>query len=121
EFITKELLPWVREHYHVTSEPSQTTVGGASYGGLAATCIAMKQPEIFGNVLSQSGSFWWKPDNEEKYEWLTRQFVASPKLPLRFYLQIGLLENLSTARPDSPTMLVAPRHLRDVLKAKGYP
>lgn len=120
EFITKELLPWIRERYHVTTDPSQTVVGGASFGGLAAACVAMKHPEIFGNVLAQSGSFWWKPENEEKYEWLTRQFVASPKLPIRFHLQIGLLENLSTARAGSPTMLVASRHLRDVLKAKGY-
>lgn len=120
EFLTKELLPWVRQNYHVTTDPSQTVVGGASFGGLAAAYVAMKHPEIFGNVLAQSGSFWWKPENEEEYEWLTRQFVASPKLPIRFYLQIGLLENLSTARPDSPTMLVASRHLRDVLQAKGY-
>lgn len=120
EFLTKELLPWVRQRYHVTTDPSQTVIGGASFGGLAAAYVAMKHPEIFGNVLSQSGSFWWKPDNEEEYEWLTRQFVVSPKLPIRFYLQIGLLENLSTARPDSPTMLVANRHLRDVLQIKGY-
>lgn len=120
EFLTKELLPWVRQRYHVTSEPSQTTIGGASFGGLAAAYVAMMHPEIFGNVLAQSGSFWWKPEQEDEYEWLTRQFVASPRLPIRFHLQIGLLENLSTARPDSPTMLVASRHLRDVLQAKGY-
>jgi len=39
---------------------------------------------------------------------------------VRFYLQIGLLEGLSTARLGSPTMLIASRHLRDVLQAKGY-
>jgi enterochelin esterase-like enzyme len=120
EFVTKEVLPWVRQNYNVTSEPSRTIVGGASFGGLAAAYVAMKHPEIFGNVLAQSGSFWWKPENDDEYEWLTRQFVASPKLPIRFYLQIGLLENLSTARLGSPTMLVASRHLRDVLQAKGY-
>ena len=120
DFITKEVLPWVRQNYHITSEPSKTTVGGASLGGLAAAYVAMRHPEIFGNVLAQSGSFWWKPENEEKYEWLTRQFVVSPKLPIRFHLQIGLLENLSLARPGSPNMLVASRHLCDVLQAKGY-
>lgn len=120
EFITKELLPWVRGKYHVTSDPTETVVGGASFGGLAAAWVAMKHPEIFGNVLAQSGSFWWKPENEDEYEWLTRQFVAGAKLPIRFHLQIGLLENLSVARPDSPTNLLASRHLRDVLQAKGY-
>ena len=120
DFIVKELLPWVRQNYHITSDPKQTIVGGASYGGLAAAYVAFKYPAIFGNVLSQSGSFWWKPDSDDEYEWLTRQFVTSPRLPIRFYLQAGRLENLSRARPDSPTLLVANRHFRDVLKAKGY-
>jgi enterochelin esterase-like enzyme len=58
----------------------------------------MKHPEIFGNVLAQSGSFWWKPENDDEYEWLTRQFVASPKLPIRFYLQIGQPDTHLVAR-----------------------
>src|SRR5439155_15329635 len=73
-----------------------------------------------GNVLSQSGSFWWKPESDSEYEWLTRQLVASPRLPIRFYLEVGLLENINPAREDSPTNLVANRHLRDVLQARGY-
>jgi enterochelin esterase family protein len=104
----------------VTTDPERTTVGGASFGGLAAAYVAFKHPELFGNVLSQSGSFWWRPEADPEYEWVTRQFVGSPKLPLRFYLQVGLLENLSTARPDSPTNLIANRHFRDVLESKGY-
>jgi enterochelin esterase-like enzyme len=31
-----------------------------------------------------------------------------------------LLENLSTARPNSLTNLIANRHLRDVLEARGF-
>src|SRR5215204_3330079 len=57
EFIVKELLPWVRKNYNVSSDPKSTTVGGASFGGLAAACAAFKHPEIFGNVLSQAGSY----------------------------------------------------------------
>lgn len=33
---------------------------------------------------------------------------------------IWLLENINPPREDSPTNLVANRHLRDVLQAKGY-
>lgn len=120
EFIVKELLPWVHKNYNVTSDPKSTIVGGASFGGLAAACAAFKYPEIFGNVLSQAGSYWWRPEGDDEYEWLTRQFAAGPKLPIRFYFEIGRLENLSRARPDSPTNLIANRHFRDVLKAKGY-
>ena len=120
EFLIKEMLPWVHQNYHVTSEPTQIIVGGASFGGFAATCVAFRHPEVFGNVLSQSGSFWWKPESDSEYEWLTRQLVASPRLPIRFYLEVGLLENINPAREDSPTNLIANRHLRDVLQARGY-
>ena len=36
EFLTQELVPWARENYHISSDPSKTIVGGSSAGGLAA-------------------------------------------------------------------------------------
>jgi enterochelin esterase family protein len=119
EFIAKEAIPWVRSNYNITTDPSQTVVSGASFGGLAATFIGLRHPEIFGNVLSQSGSFWWKPNNENEPEWLTRQFVAGKKLPLRFYLAVGLFET-GPSPHGAPDMVAVNRHMRDVLKAKGY-
>ncbi len=73
-------------------------------------------PEAFGAVLSQSGAFWWRPEGDAEHEWLIHQFVESPQLPLRFYLDVGLFENGF----QDPSMLVANRHMRDVLRAKGY-
>jgi enterochelin esterase family protein len=118
DFLVRELLPWARARYHIADDPSRTIVGGASYGGLAAAFAGLRHPEVFGNILSQSGSFWWKPDGDEEHEWLTRQFVVSPALPLRFYLDVGLLEN---TYDDGPSQRCANRHMRDVLRAKGYP
>jgi enterochelin esterase family protein len=43
--------------------------------------------------------------------------VTSPRLPLRFYLDVGIFENGF----KDPGMLLANRHMRDVLLAKGYP
>jgi enterochelin esterase family protein len=85
--------------------------------------VGFKHPEVFGNVLSQSGSFWWKPDEEKNWEWLTHQFAASPRIPLRFSFEAGLLENTSggpAGRPFPPPLLVANRNLRDTLQSKGY-
>lgn len=128
DFLVQELYPWVRQTYHVTANPRQTIVGGVSAGGEAAAFTGLRHPEIFGNVLSQSGAFGW--DREAwaaprwSYEipsadsWLIAQFAAAERLPLRFYLEAGLLED----QRDSPvsTILRANRHLRDVLRAKGY-
>ena len=118
DFLVAELLPWVRERYHVAADPRRTTIGGFSLGGLAAAFAALRHPEVFGNVLSQSGSFWWRPAGDPEPEWLTRQFVASPRVPVRFYLEVGLYEN--GPKNDDPSMLMVNRHLRDVLLAKGH-
>jgi len=119
DFLAKELVPWVRQNYHVTADPKQTVVAGSSYGGLASSFAAFRHPEVFGNVLSQSGSYWWKPDGAAEHEWLIKQFVATPKLPVRFYLDVGLMESGSTG-DNGPSMVIVNRHLRDVLQAKGY-
>ena len=123
DFLAQEIVPWARANYHATDRPEQTIIGGASLGGLAAAFVAFKHPEVFGNVLSQSGSFQWKPDNEKDFEWLTRQFAASPRLPLRFSFEAGLMENTSGAPPGQPVpppLLVANRNFRDALQSKGY-
>jgi enterochelin esterase-like enzyme len=135
QFLLEELLPWVRQRYHITDKPAGTAVGGASRGGLAAACAAMDHPEVFGNVFSQSGFFvyrdknWFKrvgndvaPDNasqEEKawdeYGSVMTQFAQTPTRRIRYYLEAGIFENTY-----HPSVLIANRHLRDVLLAKGY-
>ncbi|HEX2619398.1 MAG TPA: alpha/beta hydrolase-fold protein, partial [Phototrophicaceae bacterium] len=64
QFITMirdELLPWVHERYSLSDKPAQAFIGGSSLGGLAAAWVALKCPDLFGNVISQSGSYWWFP------------------------------------------------------------
>jgi enterochelin esterase-like enzyme len=117
--IVKELIPWIRHKYKATTDPGLYVIGGSSNGGLGAACIAFHHPEIFGNVLSQSGAFMYSPTDEEEPGWLIRQFKASPTLPIRFHLDCGLMEDQS-AQNDSPSTLIVNRHLRDVLLVKGY-
>jgi enterochelin esterase family protein len=122
DFLAKELVPWARQRYRFSAEPERTIVGGVSLGGLNAAYCALRYPEVFGNVLSQSGAFSYFPDWDDQEEndtspfgWLIRQFVTTRKLPIRFYLEAGLFEN------DCPeTLLAQNRRMRDVLEAKGY-
>jgi enterochelin esterase-like enzyme len=113
DFLARELVPWSWEKYHTTTEAARTVVAGSSYGGLAAVFAALRHPEVFGNVISLSGSFWWKPDGEKEGEWHTRLVTSSPTLPLRFYLEVGLMESY-------PMQIAPNRHMRDALMAKGY-
>lgn len=59
--VANEMIPWLREKYSLSEEPQNAIIGGLSLGGLTATYMGLKHSEVFGNVLSQSGSFWYKP------------------------------------------------------------
>lgn len=123
--LATEFLPWARGLYNLTKDPRRTVVAGSSAGGIAAACAGLWQPETFGNVLSQSGAFHWTPssgsdatDSGPEPNWVARQFISSPKKPLRFYLDTGSTEFNATGGADS--ILLCTRTLRDVLLAKGY-
>ncbi|MGZ3457520.1 MAG: enterochelin esterase [Archangium sp.] len=119
EELAQGLLPRVRDELRLPGNPARTVIGGWSYGGLAAAFAGLRHPEVFGKVLSQSGSFWWAPEGAGEDEWLSSQFARSPRSELRFYLNVGLLESGPSPK-NSPSQLVANRHLRDVLRARGY-
>lgn len=119
DFLAKEVVPWMRTNYHATSDPARTVVAGASYGGLASTFAGLTHSEVFGNILSQSGSYWWAPDGEPEPEWLIKRFVKSPRLPLKFFVDVGLME-VGPMPNYAPTQVAVNRHLRDVLEARGY-
>lgn len=112
DFVAGQFMTWVRQRYNVTRSPREAVIGGLSLGGVAAAYTAMRHPEVFGNVLSQSGAFQYRPEDPDR---LIRQFTKRARLPIRFYLEPGLLEVNET-----PSLLHENRHLRDVLEAKGY-
>jgi len=133
DFLAQEIVPWARANYRATDRPDQTIIGGASQGGLQAAFVGLKHSEVFGNVISQSGAFQWMPNDEKEPEWLKRQFAASPRLPLRFSLEAGLMEgtwwwrdlmaklpNAPPANLIDPTLLAANHNFRDTLQSKGY-
>jgi len=120
DFLATELLPWTRARLNATADPRQVVLGGASASGLSAACAALEHPEAFGNVLSEDGAFWRSPARDPEDEWLSRQVSVRPKVEVRFYLSIGLLETGDSFDDGTISMLDANRHFRDVLRARGY-
>ena len=116
KWLGDELMPWAYKHLRVKRDPRTTIIGGYSNGGAAAAFAAMQRPDLFGNVLSQSGSFW-EGHQRIKWEFLANEYEGKPKLPLRFFIEAGVLENVSKS---GPTLLAANRHLAEILKSKGY-
>ena len=122
DFLASELVDWTRRRWRVTRDPHRTIVTGSSAGGLAAAYVALRHPEVFGNVLSQSGAFWRgnEGSNGAPYEWLTSQYAAAPRCDIRFVLEVGSRESTGAMGGAAPSILEANRRLRDVLVAKGY-
>ncbi len=116
DFIASEVIPWVRNAYNISKSPDKVTIAGSSLGGLTASYLGYCHPEIFGRILSQSGSYWWGPENEE--QWLIEKFKSSELLPLKFYLDIGEYENESYG--NRPSMVEVNEKMRDALISKGY-
>lgn len=59
DFIEMELIPLIENNYKINST---NTLIGQSLGGLLATEILFKKPELFNNYIIVSPSLWW--DNE---------------------------------------------------------
>ncbi len=112
-FLALELVPWARENLHATLDREQTVVAGSSLGGLQALFTAVRHPEIFGNAITLSGSFWWKPTGSEGREWLTGEIMRLPLLPIHVHQEVGLMEPFEAQVETN-------RHMRDALTAKHY-
>jgi enterochelin esterase family protein len=119
-FLTDELLPWARRELHGTDDARRTIAAGSSAGGLSAAFAVYRRPDVFGNVLSQSGAFWYGRGGEDAHEWLTNRLAESARLPVRFYLDAGLFETGQPPEPGAPSILKANRRLRDLLVERGY-
>ncbi|PYE38257.1 alpha/beta hydrolase-fold protein [Psychrobacter fozii] len=121
DVLANELVPQVNKRLPVAIPKDRTVIAGSSYGGLAATTIALRHPDIFGNVISMSGSFWWKPEDQaaDDKHFVASEVIRMDKAPVRFFMSAGVFE---TARGESSSngILGTNRHLRDVLLAKGY-
>ena len=127
KFIGTELLPQLRKHFRLSRDPSRNAVLGSSYGGLASAYTGLMHPELFGNVISQSGSFGWSPPQPSaaataapapfrgtsaESGWLIKRAAETPRRNIRFYLDAGVWEGGG--------MLSSNRIMRAVLTGKGY-
>jgi predicted alpha/beta superfamily hydrolase len=80
DFIEKELQPYIDSNFNTSASK---TIIGQSLGGLLATEIAIKNPELFDNYIIVSPSLWW--DNESLLTVEPKSYSAKKSI----YIAVG--------------------------------
>lgn len=114
EFIAFELIEYLKTSYRISDNSAARIVAGASFGGLAAVFSGLTHPDIFGNILSQSGSFW-RQSEDFAAEITARHQTKNTKQ--KIYLEAGIFETEARGRIS---LLEANRRLRDSLRDGGF-
>jgi enterochelin esterase family protein len=108
-FVHEIVLPAAREQLDlidITNKPGSFGVMGASMGGLMALATGLRLPHIFGQVLSQSGAFYFG-----SYPTTAAEIVEQgPARPVRIWMDVGRYEGL----------LDGNRRMYVQLQARGY-
>ncbi|MFL9835065.1 alpha/beta hydrolase [Chryseobacterium terrae] len=102
DFLEKELKPYIESQFKTTDK----YLFGQSLGGLVATEILLKKPEMFNNYFIISPSLWW--DNESLLKQAPQLLTKIPNTKKFIYVSVG--------KGEHPVMIKDAEGLFDVLK-----
>lgn len=108
-FLQISVIPAALQQLNIISpqeKQGSMAIGGASFGGLMALYTALRMPNWFGKVLSQSGAF--SIGDQKLVVWSLIEHQQA--LPLTLWLDCGIYEPLIETN----------RQMADLLKQKGY-
>lgn len=108
-YLIEDLKPWIDQHYRTRPEPSSTSVGGSSLGGLISMWLVLHHADTFGAGLVVSPSIWW--DDMFLMRDVRSTAWAGPARP-RVWLDMG--------GQEGGGILQVSRQLRDALLARGW-
>ncbi|WP_294280060.1 alpha/beta hydrolase-fold protein [uncultured Chryseobacterium sp.] len=104
-FLEKELKPYIGTQFKV----ADTYLFGQSLGGLLATEILLKKPELFNNYFIISPSLWW--DDESLLKSADQWLAKIPDTKKFIYISVG--------KGEHPVMIKDAEDLYHVLKKAG--
>lgn len=54
-----ELIPFLKEHYHIFDEAEYLAIGGGSFGALVSLYALLTRSHLFGSYILMSASMWY--------------------------------------------------------------
>lgn len=129
QFIATEVLPFIKEEYPITSDPSKTAFAGFSLGGLSALDIVWHYSYVFQSVGVFSGALWWRhtltADNEDPDAYrIVHEMMQQDRYRsnLRFWFQTGTMDEKEDRNNNGVIDAIDDTlDLISILKQKGYP
>lgn len=116
-FLVEELLPFLAEHYSLTTLAEERAVIGSSLGGLVSLFLGWYGTRTFGKIGALSPSLWWG----------RRSFItgmagdATPEIRPQIWLDAGTEESETDLNGNGvPDLIDDLRTLRAVLLCHGY-
>jgi enterochelin esterase-like enzyme len=103
-YLTAELLPRLEADLPLAGGPSGRGLMGASFGAVASLATAYRQPEVYGSLLLQSGSFVFTasqdrdggPSFEPVVRFMNRYRARPRRIADRMFISCGEFEPLIT-------------------------
>jgi enterochelin esterase-like enzyme len=92
-WLDREVLPLARKHLKLVNlkdKPGAYGVLGASAGGIMAMYTGLRMPEIFGNVISQSGVFAFEGRDLAAVDLFRYRHAHD----LKIWMDVGILDDL---------------------------
>lgn len=114
-FIEKELQPFIETHYKTNKS---RTIIGQSLGGLLATEILFKKPNLFTNYIIVSPSLWW--DTESLLS--IHPVVVQPgfKQSTRVYIGVGKEGKIMEGDAKKLVELLKKKNSKNLQVSFGY-
>ncbi|CAN5385084.1 hypothetical protein BH11ARM1_BH11ARM1_03010 [soil metagenome] len=99
-----EIMPMINAKYRTLKGPTNTGLGGSSFGGIVSLHLGLTRPDVFGRLAVMSPSVWW--DNREILKEIKQ------KSPSKIWLDIGSKEGYDSEKNA--------RDLKYALMDKGW-
>jgi enterochelin esterase-like enzyme len=91
DFFTEELLPAVDKGYPTSAVREDRVILGLSFGSRNSACFGLMAHDSFAGIAMQSLA------NTEMVDKLRFQYMAQEKLPLKFFMSVGTVNDNTQA------------------------
>ena len=109
-FLETEVIPFIESRYRVRAQREFRALGGSSYGALVALHVAITRPNLFGQLLLESPSFYVDDGH------VLRDAAQSSLSLNRVYLGVGTNELALANCASHPGNELAVEGVRDLFR-----